>query len=149
MSQGLVRICPQGFYRPDWVNFDDQAGTLCQPCRVGITTNGAGKGLASDCNVVLEGYGVAEVDGFNGTLPADIPAITADEGGFPNATLCNLGFYSKAGQCIGCPYNTVTLSKGAKSIEECGKLKGGLLPVLQLLCVPPEHLSRQYTILGC
>lgn len=122
MSQGLVRICPQGFFRADWVNFDDAAGTLCLPCRPGITTNGAGKGLASDCNVVLEGYGVTEVDDFAGTAPAVLPEIdTAEDGGYPEATLCNLGFYSKGGQCVACPFNTVTLSKGAKSIEECGE----------------------------
>jgi hypothetical protein len=35
MSQGLVRICPQGFYRENHVDMDDPVGVECQPCNPG------------------------------------------------------------------------------------------------------------------
>jgi len=118
VSQGLVRICPQGFYRENWVDFDAAIGTLCLPCKPGITTNGAGAGLASLCNVVLPGYGISEVTNVTG--PSSIPALPSSEpNGLPNATICDIGFYSMGGYCAQCPAGTVTRVKGAKSIEEC------------------------------
>jgi hypothetical protein len=121
MSQGLVRICPQGFYRENWVDFDAAVGTLCLPCARGITTQGAGKGLRSDCNVVIPGYGVQTFN--NVTNLADIPTPTPNEGGggLPDATMCDIGYYSLKGQCVACPSGTVTTVRGAKSIEECGE----------------------------
>ena len=120
MSQGLVRICPQGFYRENYVDFDAAVGTLCLPCRPGITTAGAGKGLASDCSVVLPGYGIATVS--NVTSAADIPALPQNStDGLPAASLCDIGFYSLNGYCAACPSGTVTTVKGAKSVEECGE----------------------------
>jgi hypothetical protein len=103
MSQGLVRICPQGFFRQNWVDFDDAVGTLCLPCRPGITTAGAGKGLPSDCNVVLPGYGVGDpVSDYEGPAPADIPDLPAadNQQGLPAGSLCDIGFYSKEGKCV-------------------------------------------------
>lgn len=155
MSQGLVRICPQGFYRQNWVNFDAANGTLCLPCRPGITTAGAGKGLPSDCNIVVDGYGVQTVSNFNGTAPAQLPAIQAEsDGGYPSATLCQLGFYSKNGFCVACPHKTVTTSRGAKSIEECGECtaaKGFVLWQTQLVHCGLHCYCRQLlvTAIGC
>ena len=122
MSQGLVRICPQGFYRENWVDFDDAIGTLCLACNPGITTDGAGKGLRSDCNVVLAGYGVSTYDNVTDPSTVTPPTPTENGGGLPNATMCDIGYYSLKGQCVSCPSATVTTVKGAKSIEECGEL---------------------------
>jgi hypothetical protein len=119
MSQGLVRICPQGFYRENWVDFDAANGTLCQPCRPGITTDGAGAGLASLCNRVLPGYGIDTITNVTG--PSSIPALPQRADGLPNATVCDIGFYSLNGYCAECPSGTVTTVKGAKAIEECGE----------------------------
>jgi hypothetical protein len=120
MSQGLVRICPQGFYRENYVDFDAAIGTLCLPCNPGITTDGAGKGLRSDCNVVLPGYGVDTFEDV--TDPSTVTPPTTEPGqGMPNATMCDIGFYSLRGQCVSCPSATVATVKGAKSIEECGE----------------------------
>jgi hypothetical protein len=122
MSQGLVRICPQGFFRENWVDFDAAVGTLCLPCNPGITTDGAGKGLRSDCNVVLAGYGVSTYDNVSDPSTVTPPTPTENGGGLPNATMCDIGYYSLKGQCVSCPSATVTTVKGAKSIEECGEL---------------------------
>jgi hypothetical protein len=119
VSQGLVRICPQGFYRENYVDFDAAVGTLCLPCRPGITTEGAGAGHPSLCNKVLPGYGVNTVE--NVTSAADIPALTVPADGLPTATACDIGYYSLGGYCAACPQATVTTVKGAKSVEECGE----------------------------
>ena len=115
-----MRICPQGFSRENWVDFDAAIGTLCLPCRPGITTNGAGAGLASLCNVVLPGYGIDVVTNVTG--PDSIPPLPTNRtDGLPNATICDIGFYSLGGYCAECPAGTVTRVKGAKSIEECSE----------------------------
>jgi hypothetical protein len=122
MSQGLVRVCPQGFFRENYVDFDAAIGTVCKACNPGVTTAGAGSGLRTDCNVVLPGYGIAEVN--NATSAADVPALPSSnstDSGLPPASLCELGFYSLGGYCARCPSLTVTTAKGAKSIEECGE----------------------------
>lgn len=38
MSQGLVRWCPQGFYRENYTNFDAAVSQICLACKPGITT---------------------------------------------------------------------------------------------------------------
>ena len=38
MSQGLVRWCPQGFYRENYTSYDAPAGQICLACKPGITT---------------------------------------------------------------------------------------------------------------
>jgi hypothetical protein len=121
VSQGLVRICPQGFYRENWVDFDAAVGTLCLPCRPGITTDGAGAGLASLCNRVLPGYGLSQIDEV--ASPEAVPALPSSNttGGLPEATVCDIGSYSIGGYCAACPDYTVTRVKGAKSIEECSE----------------------------
>lgn len=122
MSQGLVRLCPQGFYRETWVTFDSPNGTLCKPCRPGITTEGAGSGPASMCNVVIPGFGIAAIKNVTG--PGSIPALptnTTSDGGLPAATMCDYGYYSLGGYCAECPSATITRSRGAKSVEECSK----------------------------
>lgn len=35
MAQGLSRQCPQGFYRENYVDFDDPLGSKCLPCQPG------------------------------------------------------------------------------------------------------------------
>ena len=118
-----MRICPQGFYRENWVDFDAANGTLCLPCKPGVTTAGAGAGLASLCNVVLPGYGISPVVD-NVTSAADIPALPSSEpNGLPEATVCDIGYYSLAGRCAQCPAQTVTRVKGAKSVEECSECR--------------------------
>jgi len=121
MSQGLVRMCPQGFYRENYLAVDAPLAQICVACNPGITTNGAGAGLASLCDRVLPGYGVAPV--YNVTGPQSIPALPQNAtGGLPNATLCGVGFYSSGGYCAQCPGGSVTTRLGAQSIEECSKL---------------------------
>jgi hypothetical protein len=122
MSQGLVRVCPQGFFREEYVEFDAAVGTVCKPCNPGVTTAGAGAGLRTDCKVVLPGYGILPVE--NVTSASDIPALPATNttaNGLPTAALCELGYYSLNGYCARCPKQTVTVVKGAKSVEECGE----------------------------
>lgn len=122
MSQGLVRVCPQGFFRENYVDFDAAVGTVCKACNPGVTTAGAGSGLRTDCNVVLPGYGVNQVE--NVTSAADIPALPSSnstDSGLPSATLCEIGYYSLKGYCARCPRATVTTVKGAKAVEECGE----------------------------
>ena len=126
VSQGLVRICPQGFYRENYVQFDAAVGTICLPCNPGVTTNGAGAKLAAECNKVLPGYGIDEV--FNVTGPQSIPVLPQNASGLPAATVCDIGFYSAGGYCAECPAGTVTRVKGAKSIEECSESRTCWLP---------------------
>jgi hypothetical protein len=121
MSQGLVRICPQGFWREEFLDFDHPNATICQPCNPGVTTDGAGAGSRSLCNRVLPGHGISTVFNVSGTQSAPLyPSAGAD--GLPTATVCNIGFYSFNGFCARCPYDTVTLAKGATAVEACGKL---------------------------
>lgn len=120
LSQGLVRICPQGFFRELYLGFDNSNATLCLPCASGITTEGGGAGLQSLCNRVLPGYGIGQV--FNVSSPADAPLYPqAGPGGLPTALLCDVGFYALNGFCAQCPRATTTKAKGALSVEECGE----------------------------
>jgi hypothetical protein len=97
-SQGLVRTCPQGFYRELFRDFDDPIATTCLPCNPGITTDGAGAGFQYLCNMVLPGYGVSAV--FNVTGPESVPALPySNSSGLPSATVCDFGFYSLGGYC--------------------------------------------------
>lgn len=120
VSQGLVRICPQGFYRENYLSFNDPMAQVCVACNVGITTEGAGAKSSKECNRVLPGYGISNV--FNvSNNPQNIPALPQNETGLPNATVCPLAFYSANGYCAQCPTGTVTRVMGAKSVEECGE----------------------------
>lgn len=120
-SQGLIRACPQGFYRERYVDFDAPAGTICLPCNPGITTEGAGAGFEYLCNKVIPGHGIGSVYNVTGGS-ASVPALpVSDTSGLPNATLCEMGFYSLGGWCVQCPSGTVTREMGAKSVEECGE----------------------------
>jgi hypothetical protein len=121
MSQGLVRLCPQGFWREFYVPFDAANGTTCTPCRPGITTDGAGSPQSSLCNKVVPGWGLAAVNNVTGAQ--DIPALPTNitNGGLPQAYLCDFGYYSLNGYCAQCPSATMTRARGAKSIEECSE----------------------------
>lgn len=121
MSQGLVRVCPQGFYRENYVSFDAPVGTLCLPCRPGITTAGPGAELASQCNQVVPGHGIAAVKNVTG--PQSIPPLPTNvsNGGLPEAPVCDHGYYSLNGYCAECPGQSVTRAKGAESIDYCSE----------------------------
>jgi hypothetical protein len=120
MSQGLVRICPQGFYRPNYADFDAEVAQKCVACNPGITTSGAGAKSAGECNRVLAGYGVESIPPVSAA--EGIPALPVnDTTGLPAASVCELGFYSAGGYCVACPSGTVTKTRGAKAIEECGE----------------------------
>lgn len=135
MSQGLVRICPQGYYRESFLNYDLAAAQTCIPCNQGITTAAAGAGSVSLCNRVLPGYGIAPV--FNVADAAALPALPqTSEGGLPNATMCGLGFYSTSGYCVQCPAGTVTTRLGAQAAEECGECKGLWVQSIRRKLVP-------------
>lgn len=58
---------------------------------------------------------------FNVTSQLDIPMLPQGDSGLPNATICDIAFYSGGGYCLECPFRTVTQAKGAKSIEECSE----------------------------
>lgn len=119
-SQGLIRTCPQGFYRERYVNFDAPEGTLCLPCNPGITTEAAGAGFEYLCNRVVPGHGLDRV--FNLSGSASVPALPlSNTSGLPNATLCGIGFYSLGGWCAQCPSGTATRAMGATTVEECGE----------------------------
>lgn len=122
MSQGLVRICPQGFFRANYEAFDAAVAQKCLPCNPGITTDGPGAKSAAECRRVLPGYGIINIPALNST--ADIPALPSTDNsttGLPNATLCALAKYSAGGYCAACPSGTVTRVEGAQSVEECGE----------------------------
>jgi hypothetical protein len=136
MSQGLVRICPQGFYRETYRTFDDALAQVCVACNPGITTAGAGSVSPLNCSVVLLGYGInntGPATGPGGVTPT--PLGPTPPGGLPAATVCAIGYYSSqtVGSCIACPSNTTTRSNGSKTIEECGEWQGCLLLLLLLL----------------
>lgn len=119
-SQGLIRTCPQGFYREHYVNFDAAEGTLCLPCNPGITTEAAGAGFEYLCNRVVPGHGIDSI--FNVSGSASVPALpVSNTSGLPNATLCGIGFYSLGGWCAQCPSGTATRATGATTVEECGE----------------------------
>lgn len=125
MSQGLVRMCPQGFYRETYREFSDATAQKCLACNPGITTQGPGAGLASLCNTVVAGYGIASV--YNVSGPQNAPVYPqANATGLPAATICALGFYSYNGNCLQCPAGTVTTRFGAQAVEECGECRGWL-----------------------
>jgi hypothetical protein len=90
-----------------------------------VLLQGSGSKLASDCNVVLSGYGIQTFHNISSASQAP-PLPTNLTGGLPEASLCGIGFYSAGGYCLSCPYNTVTRDFGAKSVEECGE---SFLPV--------------------
>jgi hypothetical protein len=126
MSQGLVRVCPQGFWRSTYEDFDAAAAQVCTACNPGITTPGAGSTAAANCSIVIVGYGINNVT--SATAAAGIPALPQNASGLPTATLCEVAYYSAAGYCVQCPAGTVTLNRGSKTVEECGEwLKGGWL----------------------
>ena len=121
VSQGLVRTCPQGFYRENYESYDAAVAQKCVACNRGITTAGAGAKLASECNKVVAGYGIQNLPAINGSVQG-IPVLQQNAtNGLPNATVCDLGYYSTGGFCAQCPSGTVTRVLGAKSIEECGE----------------------------
>ena len=124
VSQGLVRVCPQGFYRESYVDFDAAVAQKCVACNPGITTAGAGAKLAAECNVVLPGYGIDNI--LNVTSPSNIPALPQNSSGLPTASVCAIGFYSAGGYCAQCPAGTVTRVEGAKAIEECGEFSAAV-----------------------
>lgn len=125
MSQGLVRICPQGFYRAEYKQFDDPTAQVCVACNPGITTANAGAGFPYLCNVVAPGYGIANVTYVDGTLVVPALPAEASTAGYPTASLCGLGFYSSGGNCLQCPQRTVTTRLGALAAEECGECVEG------------------------
>jgi len=55
----VVRDCPFGLYRSDFVRTDSRAAISCLSCPKGWTTSGKGKGAKSDCNKLMPGYMVA------------------------------------------------------------------------------------------
>jgi hypothetical protein len=121
MSQGLVRWCPQGFFRENWVMYNAHVAQVCVACRPGITTPGPGAGLAADCSRVLLGHGLAPVP-LGAAGQAVIPATPqADAQGLPAASLCALGFYSTSNYCAQCPAAAATRSLGAQSVEACSE----------------------------
>jgi len=120
VSQGLVRWCPQGFYRENYTNFDAAVSQICLPCQPGITTQGAGATLASDCNRVLPGHGIQTLT--NISSPDQVPALpTGGSGGLPAAPICSVGYYGLGGYCVQCPAGAPTKNQGAETIEECGE----------------------------
>jgi hypothetical protein len=123
MSQGLVRVCPQGFWRSTYEDFDAAPAQVCTACKPGITTAGAGSTSAANCSIVVAGYGINNITTYNtpSTIPASTLPVVDPDTGLSAATLCGLGYYALNGNCVVCPYNTVTTAQGAKSIEECGK----------------------------
>lgn len=94
----------------------------------GITTDGPGAGNRTACARVLPGYGVQAMS--NVKDPALEVTVVTQSGseGLPNATMCELAFYSYGGNCVNCPRGTVTTVKGAKSVEECVVPPGYRLP---------------------
>jgi hypothetical protein len=83
---------------------------------------GAGARLAAECNLVLAGHGIQALTLAQVPNPSALPALPVDASGLPAAAVCGIGYYSAGGYCVQCPSGAVTLSLGAKSIEECGKL---------------------------
>lgn len=120
VSQGLVRWCPQGFYRADYVAFDALVAQQCLACEPGITTAGAGARSAAECNRVLPGHGISTLTNISSAL--QIPALPASDSGLPAATVCPIGYYSGGGYCVECPSQVVTTNPGANAVEECGEL---------------------------
>lgn len=122
MSQGLVRICPQGFYRETYREFTDPLAQVCVACNPGITTNGAGATSPANCSRVLPGYGIGNVQNVTATDQSNIPGLTVNETtGLPTASVCGLGYYSAGGYCAACPQGTVTRANGSQTIEACGE----------------------------
>jgi len=119
ISQGLVRWCPQGFYRENYTNFDAAVSQICLPCQPGITTEGSGAQLASDCNRVLPGYGIQTLT--NISSPSQVPTLPSSSNGLPAATMCDIGYYSLGGYCVQCEGGALTRNQGAKVAEECGE----------------------------
>jgi hypothetical protein len=121
MSQGLVRLCPQGYFREQYLDFDAPLAQTCTPCQQGINTNGPGATSAQQCNTVLPGYGLANLQA-NRTGAASLPVLpSSSPSGLPAASMCPLGYYSDGGYCMGCPGGSVTTRPGAEAVEECGE----------------------------
>jgi hypothetical protein len=121
MSQGLVRWCPQGFYRERYENFTAAVAQVCLPCNPGITTPSAGSQSASgNCTRVIPGHGIAPVPYVGPQtvaplLPQNLP------GGLPAASVCGIGFYAANGFCMQCPNGAITRAMGSTAIEQCGE----------------------------
>jgi hypothetical protein len=151
MSQGLVRLCPQGFWRTNHVAFDSPSGTNCTSCRPGITTDGPGATSAAACGIVEAGYGTDIFNVTSGVLVPDIQQRNGiPSGGLPAASLCDFGYYSSNGYCFQCPYETVTRTRGATSVEECSEcpwaVGGGIDSYLVLSNITWHPVSRRHCV---
>jgi hypothetical protein len=126
VSQGLVRVCPQGFWRENYVEFDNANGTTCTACRPGISTDGPGATSAAQCNKVEPGYGIRIINVTSDQPLPTVADLPTPSDGLPAATMCDFGYYSSKGSCVQCPFATVTRARGAASVEECSECHGAL-----------------------
>uniref|UniRef100_A0A383VQR0 Tyrosine-protein kinase ephrin type A/B receptor-like domain-containing protein n=1 Tax=Tetradesmus obliquus TaxID=3088 RepID=A0A383VQR0_TETOB len=117
----VVRDCPKGLYREEFVRTDNKTSIACKSCPEGWTTKNIGTPLKSLCNVLLPGYQVTGATNATtvNNLPVDTNSTTFDP---PATEFCPVGFYADgtAGfACVRCPYQATTLKNGSTSADDC------------------------------
>uniref|UniRef100_A0A383W8R7 Tyrosine-protein kinase ephrin type A/B receptor-like domain-containing protein n=1 Tax=Tetradesmus obliquus TaxID=3088 RepID=A0A383W8R7_TETOB len=117
----VVRDCPKGLYREEFVRTDNKTSIACLSCPEGWTTQNIGTPRRSLCNVLLPGYQVIGAD--NATSVNGNPLnTTADDFNPPATQFCPVGYYADgtAGfACVRCPYQATTLKNGSTSADDC------------------------------
>ncbi|KAF8063058.1 Heat shock 22 kDa protein [Scenedesmus sp. PABB004] len=111
----VVRDCPQGLYREEYVLTTDAAAIKCLSCPPGWTTTAKGATARAACSKLLPGFQLkgAPLDDPSVTLPQDEEIVAAD--------ICPYGYYNDGTvySCKRCPLDTTTETVGARSVNDC------------------------------
>ncbi|WIA40047.1 hypothetical protein OEZ86_013466 [Tetradesmus obliquus] len=115
----VVRDCPKGLYREEYVRTDNKTSIACKSCPEGWTTAQIGTIALRLCNVLLPGYQVVNFTNNstnNGTIDTNGTDWTP-----PETEFCPVGSYSDGttAGCQPCPYSATTLKNGSISADDC------------------------------
>ncbi|WIA19769.1 hypothetical protein OEZ85_005683 [Tetradesmus obliquus] len=115
----VVRDCPKGLYREEYVRTDNKTSIACKSCPEGWTTAQIGTIALRLCNVLLPGYQVVNFTNNstnNGTIDTNGTEWTP-----PETEFCPVGSYSDGttAGCQPCPYSATTLKNGSISADDC------------------------------
>ncbi|KAF8063858.1 hypothetical protein HT031_003715 [Scenedesmus sp. PABB004] len=119
----VVRDCPKGLYRSNFVRTDNKLAINCLSCPEGWTTASIASTGIDKCNVLMPGYKLATTTAGTEPTGSAVP-VTSSSTFVPSAVeVCPIGFFfdGTAGtwSCKPCPYSTITLKNGSASADDC------------------------------
>ncbi|KAF8072349.1 hypothetical protein HT031_000008 [Scenedesmus sp. PABB004] len=119
----VVRDCPKGLYRSNFVRTDNKLAINCLSCPEGWTTASIASTGIDKCNVLMPGYKLATTTAGTEPTGSAVP-VTSSSTFVPTAVeACPVGFFfdGTAGtwSCKPCPYNAITLKNGSTSADDC------------------------------